>query len=96
MRLAATSALISRKDTIIVASVSAIYGLGDPEDYSEMKLSLAKDMEIPREKLIRHLVDMQYSRNDMDFSPGHFRVRGDVIELFPTYESGTAIHSDQG
>lgn len=85
LRLAATTNLMERRDTIIVASVSCIYGLGSPEDYREMVCPLATGDSIPRQKLLRRLVDLQYMRNDMDFHRGTFRVRGDVVELFPSY-----------
>ncbi|OCA88199.1 excinuclease ABC subunit B [Bacillus sp. FJAT-27225] len=83
LRHSATSALFERKDVIIIASVSCIYGLGSPEEYGEMVLSLRTGMEIERNKLLRRLVDIQYARNDIDFKRGTFRVRGDVIEIFP-------------
>ncbi|ALC88839.1 excinuclease ABC subunit B [Bacillus sp. FJAT-18017] len=83
LRHSATSALFERKDVIIIASVSCIYGLGSPEEYSEMVLSLRTGMEIERNKLLRRLVDIQYARNDIDFKRGTFRVRGDVVEIFP-------------
>ncbi|MBN2328908.1 MAG: DEAD/DEAH box helicase family protein, partial [Candidatus Omnitrophica bacterium] len=85
LRLEATTNLMERRDTIIVASVSCIYGLGSPEDYREMVCPIAVNDSIPRQKLLRRLVDLQYMRNDMDFHRGTFRVRGDVIELFPSY-----------
>ena len=83
LRHSATSALFERKDVIIVASVSCIYGLGSPEEYREMVLSLRAEMEIERNELLRKLVDIQYARNDIDFQRGTFRVRGDVVEIFP-------------
>ncbi|WP_043929881.1 excinuclease ABC subunit UvrB [Bacillus sp. EB01] len=83
LRHSATSALFERKDVIVIASVSCIYGLGSPEEYSEMVLSLRTGMEIERNKLLRRLVDIQYARNDIDFKRGTFRVRGDVVEIFP-------------
>lgn len=83
LRHSATSALFERKDVIIVASVSCIYGLGSPEEYREMVLSLRTEMEIERNELLRKLVDIQYARNDIDFQRGTFRVRGDVVEIFP-------------
>ncbi|MCE5271142.1 excinuclease ABC subunit UvrB [bacterium] len=86
MRLAATSALLSRPDVIIVASVSSIYGLGSPEDYARLLLSLKVGQEAERDAILRHLVDIHYERNDLDFARGRFRVRGDVIEVFPAYE----------
>ncbi|KON86341.1 excinuclease ABC subunit B [Sporosarcina globispora] len=83
LRHSATSSLFERKDVIIIASVSCIYGLGSPEEYGEMVLSLRTGMEIERNQLLRRLVDIQYERNDIDFQRGTFRVRGDVIEIFP-------------
>lgn len=86
LRLAATSALVSRRDVIIVASVSSIYGLGSPSDYREMMVSLRVGQEVERDKMLRRLVDIQYERNDVAFEPGKFRVRGDCVEVFPSYE----------
>src|SRR5215469_12920679 len=86
LRLAATSALVSREDVIIVASVSCIYGLGSPSDYKGMMIRLSKDETIDRDQLLLRLVDIQYERNDVDFSRGRFRVRGDVVEVWPAYE----------
>jgi len=86
MRLAATSALLTRNDVIIVASVSAIYGLGSPEDYQAMLCQLQTGRMISREEILSRLVDIHYERNDLDFHRGTFRVRGDVIEIFPAYE----------
>ena len=83
LRHSATSSLFERKDVIIIASVSCIYGLGSPEEYSEMVLSLRTGMEIERNQLLHRLVDIQYERNDIDFQRGTFRVRGDVVEIFP-------------
>lgn len=83
LRHSATSSLFERKDVIIIASVSCIYGLGSPEEYSEMVVSLRTGMEIERNQLLRRLVDVQYERNDIDFKRGTFRVRGDVVEIFP-------------
>lgn len=83
LRHSATSALFEREDVLIVASVSCIYGLGNPEEYREMVLSLRKGIEIERNQLLRRLVDIQYERNDMNFVRGKFRVRGDVVEIFP-------------
>jgi excinuclease ABC subunit B len=83
LRHSATSSLFEREDVIIIASVSCIYGLGSPEEYREMVLSLRTDMEIERNQLLRRLVDIQYARNDIDFQRGTFRVRGDVVEIFP-------------
>lgn len=86
LRLAATSALVSREDVIIVASVSCIYGLGSPSDYKRMMIFLKKGDTIEREKLLLKLVDIQYQRNDVSFERGKFRVRGDTIEVYPAYE----------
>ena len=83
LRHSATSALFERKDVIIIASVSCIYGLGSPEEYRELVVSLRTGMEIERNDLLRRLVDVQYERNDVDFRRGTFRVRGDVVEIFP-------------
>jgi len=83
LRHSATSSLFERKDVIIVASVSCIYGLGSPEEYRELVCSLRIGMEISRDDLLHKLVDIQYARNDIDFSRGTFRVRGDVVEIFP-------------
>jgi excinuclease ABC subunit B len=83
LRHSATSSLFERKDVIVIASVSCIYGLGSPEEYKEMVLSLRTGMEIERNKLLHRLVDIQYERNDIDFKRGTFRVRGDVVEIFP-------------
>ncbi|WP_252315548.1 excinuclease ABC subunit UvrB [Sinobaca sp. H24] len=83
LRHSATSSLFEREDVIVVASVSCIYGLGSPEDYRELVLSLRKDMEMERNELLRRLVDIQYDRNDINFVRGTFRVRGDVVEIFP-------------
>ena len=86
MRHSATRSLLERRDTIIVASVSCIYGLGSPEDYREMILAIEVGEEVERSKILKKLVEMRYERNDIDFSRGKFRVIGDVIELFPAYE----------
>ncbi|HEV2972188.1 MAG TPA: excinuclease ABC subunit UvrB [Pirellulales bacterium] len=86
LRLAATSALVSRRDVIIVASVSCIYGLGSPEDYRAMMVGLRRGQQIDRDEMLRKLVDVQYERNDIDFQRGKFRVRGDCVELWPSYE----------
>ncbi len=84
-RIAATSSLISRRDVIVVASVSCIYGLGSPEDFLAMKIHLAPGQEIPRDHLLEKLVDNLYSRNDLDLSRGNFRVRGEIVDIFPAY-----------
>ena len=86
LRLKATSSLLERKDVVIVASVSCIYGLGSPEDYKQLLLILRKGDRIERYKILEKLVDIHYSRNDFDFSRGTFRVRGDIIEVIPAYE----------
>ncbi|WP_019243022.1 MULTISPECIES: excinuclease ABC subunit UvrB [Bacillus] len=83
LRHSATSSLFERNDVIIIASVSCIYGLGSPEEYRELVVSLRTGMEIERNKLLHKLVDVQYARNDIDFKRGTFRVRGDVVEIFP-------------
>ncbi|HUU93355.1 MAG TPA: excinuclease ABC subunit UvrB [Phycisphaerae bacterium] len=86
LRLQATSALMSRRDVVIVASVSCIYGLGDPEDYEGMVIGLALGQRIERDDLLRRLVDLRYERNDIDFGRGRFRVRGDCVDVQPAYE----------
>jgi len=86
LRLAATSALVSRPDVIIIASVSCIYGLGSPDDYRRMMVRVAKGDTIERDRVLLKLVDIQYERNDIDFARGRFRVRGDVIEVWPASE----------
>ena len=86
LRHSATRSLLERRDTIVVASVSCIYGLGNPRDYKRMLLHLRVGEEIPRHRILRKLVEIQYERNDVDFSRGKFRVRGDVVEVFPAYE----------
>lgn len=85
LRLAATSSLMSRKDVVIVASVSAIYGLGSPEDYAEYLLELKTGSATPREKILENLIHIHYERNDIDFSRGKFRVKGEVLEIHPAY-----------
>lgn len=94
LRHSATAALFERRDVIIVASVSCIYGLGDPEDYRDLVLSLRKGMIKDRDEVIRKLVDIQYDRNDINFIRGTFRVRGDVVEIFPAASSDKAIRVD--
>jgi excinuclease ABC subunit B len=91
MRHAATHALLSRPDVIIVASVSCIYGIGSAESYHGLLVSLERGTELRRDELLRRLVDIQYERNDYDFHRGTFRVRGDVVEIFPAYEETRAI-----
>jgi len=91
MRHAATHALLSRDDVIIVASVSCIYGIGSAESYHGLLIEIVRGEEIGRDVLLRRLVDIQYQRNDIDFHRGTFRVRGDVVEIFPAYEEAEAI-----
>ena len=91
LRLSATAALTERKDVIVVASVSCIYGLGSPDEWEGMSVSLRPGMERDRDDVVRALIDMQYTRNDMDFKRGTFRVHGDVLEVFPANSSDTAI-----
>ena len=91
LRLAATSALLSRRDTIVVASVSCIYGVTSPEDYERMLLTVKKGQQISREAVLSRLIDMLYERNDMNFSRGRFRVRGDVVEVYPATADEEAI-----
>src|SRR4030065_351740 len=81
--MAATKAVLERQDAVIVATVSAIYGIGDPVDYHGMILHLRENEKIQRQDAIKRLPEMQYERNDVEFSRGHFRVRGDVIDIFP-------------
>src|SRR5689334_24692570 len=85
LRLAATSSLFSRRDVIIVASVSCIYGLGSPEDYGRVVISLKRGEVRQRDKILRHLVDIYYERNDFELGRGKFRVRGDTLEVAPAY-----------
>jgi len=91
LRHSATRSLLTRRDTIIVASVSCIYGIGSAEDYGAMLIRLAVGDRMSRDALARRLVDVQYSRNDVDFARGTFRVRGDVLEIFPVYEDERAV-----
>ena len=91
LRLSATMALAERNDVIIISSVSCIYGLGSPIDYKNMVISLRPGMEKDRDELLHKLIDIQYDRNDMDFKRGTFRVRGDVVEIFPAEASDTAV-----
>ncbi len=86
LRHSATVALFTRRDVVIVASVSCIYSLGAPEEYHRFVLTIEKDKQYKRDKLVRHLVDMQYERNDYDFTRGRFRIRGDILEVQPAYE----------
>src|SRR6266403_980629 len=91
MRHSATKALLERTDTIIVASVSCIYGLGSPTEYFDNLVFLERGVEADRDQVLRKLVDIQYERNDVDFHRGTFRVRGDVVEIFPAYEEARAL-----
>src|SRR5262244_2873334 len=91
LRHSATKALLERRDTIIVASVSCIYGLGSPEAYFDLMVYLEEGMEIERDRVLRKLVDIHYQRSDYDFHRGTFRVRGDVVEIFPAYEDSSAL-----
>jgi len=90
LRHAATRSLFTRRDIVIVASVSCIYGLGAPEEYRSFVITIERNKSYKRDKLVRHLVDMQYERNDYDFTRGRFRIRGDTLEIQPAYE-GTAL-----
>lgn len=94
MRHSATRSVLSRRDVLVVASVSCIFGLGAPEDYLAMRTDLRVDMSYSREKLLKDLVAMQYQRNDIDFHRGTFRVRGDRVEIFPAYEENQALRID--
>src|SRR5690554_4065984 len=91
MRLSATKALLERRDTIIVATVSSIYGLGDPAAYLQMVLHLKRGDRLDQRALLRRLAEMQYTRNDVDFTQGCYRVRGDVIDIFPAESDRDAI-----
>ncbi len=91
LRLSATASLMERRDVIIISSVSCIYGLGSPDDYMGMMVSLRPGMEKDRDEVIRALIDIQYTRNEMDFKRGSFRVRGDTIEIIPADEADTAV-----
>ena len=91
LRHSATAALFERKDVIIVSSVSCIYGLGDPIDYNNLVVSLRTGMKKDRDEVLRKLIDIQYERNDIDFSRNKFRVRGDVVEIFPSNQNENAI-----
>ena len=91
LRLSATKSLLERQDSIVVATVSAIYGIGDPVDYHGMILHLRQNESVPQREIIKRLTDMQYDRNDIDFTRGHFRVRGDVIDIFPAESSEHAL-----
>ncbi|MGV8935178.1 MAG: excinuclease ABC subunit UvrB [Gallionellaceae bacterium] len=91
LRLSATKSLLERQDSIIVATVSAIYGIGDPVDYHGMILHLRQNETVPQREIIKRLTEMQYERNDIEFTRGHFRVRGDVIDIFPAESSEHAL-----
>ncbi|MBQ5673501.1 MAG: DEAD/DEAH box helicase family protein, partial [Lachnospiraceae bacterium] len=91
LRLSATAALVERQDVIVIASVSCIYGLGEPDDFMEMMISLRPGMEIDRDDVIKKLIAMQYSRNEMDFKRGTFRVHGDVLDIFPADRGGLGV-----
>ena len=91
LRLSATAALIERRDVIVIASVSCIYGLGEPDNFEQMMVSLRPGMEKDRDEVLRQLIDIQYDRNDMDFKRGTFRVRGDTVEVVPADRGDTAI-----
>ncbi len=86
LRLKATSSLLARRDVIVIASVSCIYGIGSPEDYKAMHLSIQSGSRYNRNALLLQLVDIQYSRNDFDFQRGSFRIRGEIVDIFPAYE----------
>ena len=94
MRHSATRSVLSRRDVLVVASVSCIFGLGAPEDYLDMRVDLKVGQTLSREKILRDLVNMQYQRNDIDFHRGTFRVRGDRVEIFPAYEENQALRID--
>src|ERR1700757_3912176 len=91
MRLSATKSLLERPDSVIVATVSRIYGIGDPSDYQDMRLLLREKDPIPQRELLARLAGMQYTRNDVDFRRGTFRVRGDTIDVFPAENSEQAL-----
>jgi len=94
LRHSATRSVLSRRDVIVVASVSCIFGLGAPEDYLNMRIDIEKDMKLVRDRLISDLVAIHYERNDIDFHRGVFRVRGDRVEIFPSYEEDRALRID--
>ena len=91
LRHSCTHSILTRRDVIVVASVSCIYGIGSPEDYGSIHLFVARGMEVERNTVLKKLVDMQYKRNDHDFHRGTFRVRGDVVDIFPVYEAETGV-----
>lgn len=94
MRHSATRAVLERRDTIVVASVSCIYGIGSPQDYMEMHLIIEEGMHTERDEILRRLVDMQYNRSDTDFGRGTFRVRGDIVEVYPSFSLDKGIRLD--
>jgi len=94
LRHSATRSVLSRRDVIVVASVSCIFGLGAPEDYLAMRIDIEKDMELVRDRLLKDFIAMHYERNDIDFHRGVFRVRGDRVEIFPSYEEDKALRID--
>ena len=94
LRHSATRSVLSRRDIVVVASVSCIFGLGAPEDYLGMRVDVEQDMDMGRDDFLFSLIAMQYERNDMDFHRGIFRVRGDRVEVFPAYEEEKAIRLD--
>ena len=94
LRHSATASLFETRDVIIVASVSCIYGLGDPIDYENMIVSLRPGMEISRDKIMKKLINMQYSRNEIDFKRGTFRAKGDILEIYPSDKSESAIRAE--
>jgi len=94
LRHSATRSVLSRRDVLVVASVSCIYGLGAPEDYLSMRVEIEADAEFSRERLLADLVAMHYERKDHDFFRGTFRVRGDRVEIFPAYEEDRAMRVD--
>ncbi|MDU7905439.1 MAG: DEAD/DEAH box helicase family protein, partial [Peptostreptococcaceae bacterium] len=91
LRHSATAAVLERRDCIIISSVSCIYGLGDPEDYKELMVSIRPGMEKDRDEIIKRLIEIQYERNDVNFTRGTFRVRGDILEIFPANTDERAI-----
>ena len=91
MRHSATRSLLTRRDVIIVASVSCIYGIGSPAEYQEMHIFFHHGEEVGRDDLLKRLVDIQYQRNDIDFHRGTFRVRGDIVEIFPAHDDERAL-----
>ena len=91
MRHSTTRSLLERRDVIVVASVSCIYGIGSPKDYAGMLVLFHNQMEVSRDDILRRLVDIQYERNDIDFHRGTFRVRGDVVDIFPAHEEERAL-----